>query len=107
MLFLLNGLPLNDKYYDGFVLESTPDMLDTVDRIEVVKGPASVLYGSSALFAIVNIITRKGADVNGAQIDGRKEDSGPGTFAGQCVRGEVRDPLAGEETGRRAQESVT
>jgi iron complex outermembrane receptor protein len=66
VLFLLNGLPLNDKYYDGYVMELTPDMLDAVDRIEVIKGPASALYGSDALFAIVNIITRTGKDLNGA-----------------------------------------
>jgi iron complex outermembrane receptor protein len=34
VLFLLNGLPLNDKYYDSFVIEETPDLLDAVDRIE-------------------------------------------------------------------------
>ena len=30
VLFLLNGLPLNDKYYDGFIIELTPDLLDAV-----------------------------------------------------------------------------
>ncbi len=82
VLFLLNGLPLNDKYYDSFVIDETPDLLDAVDRIEVVKGPASVLYGSSAMFAIVNIITRKGADVNGAQVSGAVDSnpSGRGVF---------------------------
>ncbi len=82
VLFLLNGLPLNDKYYDGFVMEETPDLLDAVDRIEVVKGPASVLYGSSAMFAIVNIITRKGADVDGARVSGAADSdpSGRGVF---------------------------
>ena len=40
VLFLLNGLPLNDKYYDSFLVETTPDLLDAIDRIEVVKGPA-------------------------------------------------------------------
>jgi iron complex outermembrane receptor protein len=68
LLFLLNGLPLNDKYFDQFVIELTPDMLDAVDRIEVVKGPSSALYGSDALFATVNIITRTGKDVNGALV---------------------------------------
>src|SRR5436190_21771252 len=52
VLFLLNGLSLNDKYYGAFVPELTPDMFDAIERIEVVKGPSSALYGSDALFAI-------------------------------------------------------
>ncbi len=35
---------------------------DDIERIEVLKGPASVLYGSDAIAGIVNIITKKGAD---------------------------------------------
>ena len=83
LLFLLNGLPLNDKYFGQFVIELTPDMLDAVDRIEVVKGPSSALYGSDALFAIVNIITRSGKDVNGALVsaEGGSSPLGRGVFS--------------------------
>jgi iron complex outermembrane receptor protein len=82
LLFLLNGLPLNDKYFGQYVIELTPDMLDAVDRIEVVKGPSSVLYGSDALFAVVNIITRTGKDVNGVQVsaEGGSSPLGRGVF---------------------------
>jgi outer membrane receptor protein involved in Fe transport len=83
VLFLLNGLPLNDKYYDSFVVELTPDMLDAVDRIEVVKGPSSSLYGSDALFATVNIVTRSGKDLNGAAVsaEGGSSPLGRGVFS--------------------------
>ena len=83
VLFLLNGLPLNDKYYDSFTPELTPDMLDAVDRIEVVKGPSSALYGSEALFATVNIITRSGKDLNGALVsaEGGSSPLGRGVFS--------------------------
>ncbi|HVM60709.1 MAG TPA: TonB-dependent receptor [Verrucomicrobiae bacterium] len=82
ILFLLNGLPLDDMYFGGLSVELTPDMLDAIDRIEVVKGPASALYGSNALFATVNIITRKGADVHGAIVTGEvgSDPSGRGVF---------------------------
>lgn len=39
-----------------------------IDRIEVLRGPASSLYGNVALTAVVNIITKKGADVGGVTL---------------------------------------
>ena len=42
--------------------------LDAVERIEVIRGPSSVLYGANAFMGVVNIITRKGADVAGTLI---------------------------------------
>ncbi len=66
ILALLNGHTLNDDIYQAFLLgrESGID-LDIVDRIEIVRGPGSALYGTSAFFAVVNIITKEGNDVPG------------------------------------------
>lgn len=38
-----------------------------IDHIEVLRGPASSLYGNVALTAVVNIITRQGADIDGIE----------------------------------------
>lgn len=57
---LVNGIPLNqDGNYD---LESIS--ADIIDRIEVVKGGATVLYGSNASACVINIITNKKAAKN-------------------------------------------
>lgn len=57
---LVNGIPLNqDGNYD---LESIS--ADIIDRIEVVKGGATVLYGSNASAGVINIITNKKAAKN-------------------------------------------
>lgn len=57
---LVNGIPLNqDGNYD---LESISS--DIIDRIEVVKGGATVLYGSNASAGVINIITNKKAAKN-------------------------------------------
>lgn len=57
---LVNGIPLNqDGNYD---LETFST--DMVDRIEVVKGGASVLYGSNASAGVINIITKKHSGKN-------------------------------------------
>ena len=45
----------------GYSLNMLPNM-DSVERIEVVRGAASALYGSSAVGGVVNIITRKGEE---------------------------------------------
>lgn len=39
--------------------------LHNVERIEIVRGPASALYGANAFGGVINIITKKGADMNG------------------------------------------
>jgi len=41
---------------------------DKIDRIEVLRGPASSLYGNVALSAVVNIITKSGRDLNGVKM---------------------------------------
>ncbi len=54
-LVLLNGNPMNlrGKYY----LDAIP--VDNIERVEIVKGGASVLYGSEAMGGVINIITKK------------------------------------------------
>lgn len=53
---LVNGRPEKMGLFGCAVTHAFP--LDNVERIEVVKGPASVLYGGEALGGVVNIITR-------------------------------------------------
>lgn len=44
--------------------------IESVERIEVVKGPGSSLWGTNALLAVINVITRKGSDIDGVRIVG-------------------------------------
>lgn len=53
---LIDGVPVYSPYDGNMDLSSLP--IDAVERIEVVKGPASMLYGSNAMGGVVNIITR-------------------------------------------------
>jgi outer membrane receptor protein involved in Fe transport len=59
VLVLLNGQPMNDNWlfssYVGFDLRTD---LEDIERIEVVRGPGSVLYGTSAFSGVVNMVTR-------------------------------------------------
>ncbi len=53
---LLDGIPINDP--TGFAPDFFDVDLNTVDRIEVLRGPAASIYGGSASGGIINIITQ-------------------------------------------------
>ena len=57
-LILIDGQKVSEQK----AMEGTPLLIDpsVIERIEVIKGPASVLYGSEAMGGVVNIITKKG-----------------------------------------------
>lgn len=59
-LVLVDGVPLNSPYFGGTDLSSLSTA--NVERIEVVRGPFSALYGSEAIGGVVRIFTRKSAD---------------------------------------------
>ena len=69
ILFMVDGHRLNSSSTNA----EAPDFrsnLDKIKQIEVLRGPASSLYGNVALTAVVNIITYKGAELNGTRISG-------------------------------------
>jgi outer membrane receptor for ferrienterochelin and colicins len=69
VLVLVDGHRLNDSVYDGALLGTEfPVDLALVDRIEVIRGPGSALYGTSAFLAVVNVITKKGAQLGPRQL---------------------------------------
>ncbi len=70
LLLLIDGHRINDGVYDMAPL-GTDFLLDMslIERIEVIRGPGSSLYGSNALFAVINVITKSGASHSGVQAD--------------------------------------
>ena len=64
ILFLLNGHRLN-SYFTNAAAPDFSISLEKIRQIEVLRGPASSIYGGVALTAVVNIITKQGADVDG------------------------------------------
>ena len=64
ILIMLNGHRLN-SYATNTAAPDFSISLENVKQIEVLRGPASSLYGDVALTGVVNIITKQGADVDG------------------------------------------
>jgi outer membrane receptor protein involved in Fe transport len=60
VIFLVNGIPYRDELTSSYFLENIPVPVEAIDRIEVVRGPMSVIYGNGAFFGIINIITNQG-----------------------------------------------
>ncbi len=71
VLVQIDGHRINDNVYgqvligEEFILD-----IDLIDRIEIIRGPSSSLYGSNAFFAVINIITRKGRDMGKPELSG-------------------------------------
>lgn len=67
-LLLIDGMRVNDSVYDQAPIgDDFPLDMDLVERIEYVPGPGSAIYGSNALFGVINVVTKKGSDIHGAQ----------------------------------------
>jgi len=72
---LVDGVPMNEP---GGVLDLGRITLDDVERIEVVRGPASVLYGSEAVTGVIQVFTRRGTGANVL-----RAEAGGGSYGGE------------------------
>ncbi|HUO58158.1 MAG TPA: TonB-dependent receptor, partial [bacterium] len=112
---------INDNVYGQFYTgEDAMIDMEMLDHVEIIRGPASVLYGSSAVFGVINLVTKRGKDVNGLVLSaqgGNLDTLGGGALYGRqddsgfqwCVEGsgyysggyadlyfpEYNDPISG------------
>jgi len=68
VLLLVDGHRINDTVYDmaaigtDFIVD-----VDLIDRVEIIRGPSSSLYGSNAFLGVINVVTRRGKNVGGVE----------------------------------------
>jgi iron complex outermembrane receptor protein len=71
VLLLVDGHRVNNDLTDGafigneFILD-----VDLIDRVEVIRGAGSVLYGNNAFFGVINVVTRKPSQIDGFEVSG-------------------------------------
>lgn len=69
VLVLVDGVPVNDRQTGHFHLDIAVP-LDAVERIEILRGPAAAVYGSSAVGGVVNVVTRRRVNELSARAQG-------------------------------------
>ncbi len=75
VLLLIDGIPSNDNLTGGLDWAIPHIAVDNIRRIEIIRGPGSALYGSSAFSGVINVVTKQGKEVAGVIVSG-----GRGTF---------------------------
>lgn len=58
-LVLIDGIPVNDPSTPAGAFDFGQDLLGDIERIEIIRGPFSSLYGSGALGGAINLVTRR------------------------------------------------
>jgi len=92
ILVTVDGHRMNDAIF-GQADSGTSFMVDVdlIDRVEVIRGPGSSLYGNNAFFAVINVITRRGRDFTGGEFSGAwgSYDAYTGRFSygNRCTNG--------------------
>ncbi|MEA2763658.1 MAG: hypothetical protein QOK07_62 [Gemmatimonadaceae bacterium] len=86
ILLLLNGLRTNESVYDlAYIGEEFSVDVDLIERVEVIRGPSSALYGSNAFFAVINVVTRPGSSLAGTEV--ATSAASFGTYSGRASYG--------------------
>lgn len=88
IVLLVDGTPWSLQMYDVPGVNQIPVSLEEIDRIEVLRGPGSSLYGANAMFGVINVITKKPQDMQGTLLSAtageNKTASGTLTHGGKA-----------------------
>jgi len=70
LLVMIDGRTVYTPLFSGVFWDVQDYLLEDIDRIEVISGPGGTLWGANAVNGVINIITRKAADTQGAYAEG-------------------------------------
>lgn len=70
ILVMLDGIPFNELLYQTVALGNRFPV-DAIERIEIIRGPGSAIYGGSAEYGVINIITKSAESLQGVAVYGQ------------------------------------
>jgi iron complex outermembrane receptor protein len=85
LLVLIDGRSVYSPLYSGVYWDAQDDLLEDIERIEVISGPGATLWGANAVNGVINIITRRSADSQGGNVTlggGNLEKNAAARFGG-------------------------
>jgi iron complex outermembrane receptor protein len=65
---MIDGQPVDFRPTTGNYFGEELIPLQAVERVEIIRGPASALYGANAFLGVINVITRSGKTVSGMRL---------------------------------------
>jgi iron complex outermembrane receptor protein len=68
MLVLIDGRTVYSPLFSGVFWEAQDTLLEDIDRIEVITGPATAMWGTNAVNGLINVITRRAATSAGTSV---------------------------------------
>src|SRR5262249_31775253 len=88
VLLMIDGHRINNSLSDGASI-GTEFLLDVdlIDRVEIIRGPGSSLYGNNAFLGVINVITRRGSAMNGVGGELSGEIASFDTYKGRVTYG--------------------
>ena len=77
VLLLVDGIRINENIYDMAPIGTDfPVDVDVIDRVEIVRGPSSSLYGTNAFLGVINVVTKQCRDLRGIRMSGETASFG-------------------------------
>lgn len=68
-LLLIDGLEMNENLYSTLQFGNHYP-IENINRIEIIRGPGSAVYGGNAEYAVINIISNKPSELKGGEVQG-------------------------------------
>jgi len=110
VLVLVDGHRLNEIVFDSsYIGEDFPIPTAAIDRVEVIRGPGSSVYGTTAFFAVVNVVTKTALAIR--SVEGSIEGGSLGMRGGELLFGRETAPnsplvLAGSVYAAEGEQAV-
>jgi iron complex outermembrane receptor protein len=86
LLVLIDGRCVYSPTFSGVWWDAQSQMLDTIERIEIIRGPGATLWGAEAVNGVINIISKDAAATQGTRVEGlygHREAGGSMRYGGE------------------------